>query len=199
MLVSSLFYYKTREQISNDIVANTTEVAGGFDWEKIIGRHFALIHQGRRYIGRAAITFSVAQTIGSAAANMGWNMHSPEAVYMSGYHVLYVLKKTLRGFNQRIEDTEEGKRTFLNEEARLATLQKERTEAERLKRATAHLKNSLKEYAHQNLPYSQDDLYLKILQALIYIKGKRLSSSERKKVFELLRNNSLDQAFNILK
>lgn len=171
-----------RERITEDIVTNGMELEGEIDWGVVLN-HMTCVSQEKRYIGRAALENSIAATIGSVASNMGWDMHSPPVVYMSGFHPFWALGKDIELLNARLQLGKDGKRLFKNDAAREAVLTREAEDVERIGGFREKLGNALEAYAGLTLP--EDPLYVRILQRLIYWKFK--GTALRYRTLELLR------------
>ncbi|MDO8619525.1 MAG: hypothetical protein Q7R49_06335 [Candidatus Daviesbacteria bacterium] len=184
--------------VADDIVANAMELEKGVNWYEILDRTFAIVHRyginGRgdiRYTGKFAIQNSIAATVGSVASNMGWNMSSPEVVYMSGYHFFWGLGKDVDRLDQKIAGS--NARTFSSEEAKEAALKKEGEEASRLGAFRKRLGETLDIFAQQNFESKNLDTYLKILRNLIYLPNKGINL-DRAKVFALLKSGDIASA-----
>lgn len=189
--VSSWADYMDRVRVAEDMVTNARELEGGVDWGEILGRTFAIVDRSRRYTGKVAIVYSIAGTVGSVASNMGWNMHSPEIVYMSGYHFFWGLGKDIDNINKRLAVAEE--RTFDSQEAKEKTFQKEQQDVGRLGTFRQRLGESLDLYARQSFPAEDLDQYLEILRGLLYA-GHNQLGQKRHSIFNFLKSGQIREA-----
>lgn len=187
--------FQTRVRVADDIIANARELENGVDWHEILSTHTIAIAVGKRYTGKLAIVHSISSTVGSVAARMEWDMHSPEIVYMSGYHFFWGLGKDIDHLNTRIATAQE--RSFVSEEAKQATLKREIEDASRLGSFRKRLGESLDAFADQKFPAENRDAYLEILKELIYLPHRRIYH-ERYDVFELLKRSDIQGAASIL-
>lgn len=183
-----------RVRITDDIVANAMELESGVEWGVVLN-HIISISDRQRYVGKSAITQSIAMTVGAVASNMGWHMHSPEVVYMSGFHPFWSLSKDLAILNRRLEEAEEGKRKFISEEAEEETIEREKREAGKIGAYRRRIGDSLEVYSQQTLP--SNPLYLDILQGLLYL-GHSKARDQRYRIFELLKKGKLEETAQIL-
>lgn len=177
-------------KVAKDILANAEELEEGLDWEEIQKGLFAnlLITNS---LGKSAIAHTIARPVAIIAVNMGWNMDSPEIVYISGFYFYQRFKSRADSLEKQHENLTE--RKFLTDEDRQKTSVQERLEAERAKADSQKLKNALDEYADQSLP--QDPAYLSVIQSLLYLHGSISDRRERvrilKDVLGLLKDDDL--------
>ncbi len=94
--------YPVKGRIAKDIFTNAIELAPTIDEKAVLN---CLVHyrrgSTRKETGIPALAYSVASTIGSTAAKMSWDMHSPEVVYMSGYHILWATGENIKNLESR--------------------------------------------------------------------------------------------------
>lgn len=189
VLASSL---GSRGQITNDIVQNAMELVPDIDWILVLSYIEDKDTYGRiRSRNKSAIANSIALPISSVATHMGWDMHSPEVVYMSSFHPLKFISQRLT----KLEELSKSNRVFLTDEQREIKLQKEREEVSVLTPIWKKLKWSLEEYARQNLP--DDSIYLRILENLSYL-GKSMRTRKKEKIYDLLKEGKLAEAASFL-
>lgn len=102
--------------LAGDIIKNAQELLGQdeVDWDLIL-RNTRLDYSWRVYTGRQAMRFSIAGTLGWMASRVGWDMHSPEVVYMSGYYFVHESGKAINQLNQVLQAITEGTRGFSDE------------------------------------------------------------------------------------
>lgn len=182
---------KARIRVAEDIIANAKELESGVDWKEILDHTFAIVHSRDRYTGKLAVAKSIAGTVGSVASNMGWAMHSPDIVYMSGYYFFWVLGKDINSINQRLGRIEE--RTFDSEDAKQSRLQKGQADATRLGTFRERLGDSLNLYTNQSFPVEDLEEYLEILQGLLWA-GHNQLGSKRYPIFNLLKAGQIREA-----
>lgn len=182
--------------VADDIIANARELEGGINWSEILANQTFVTSHGRsRYSGKSAIARSVAVTVGTVALQMGWNMDTPEVVYMSGYHFFWELGKTVGYLTKRIQAAEE--RIFITEEAKQTTIKRETDYANQLNSFREKLGQSLDVFAHQNLPPENLDIYLEILGEITYPLHKEIRY-KRYAIFQLLKAGDIAGAARIL-
>lgn len=191
----SLNYYKAREKIADDMIANGRELTDEVSWRDVLDS-LEGFHQGRTYSGRAALIHSVARSIGTVADHMGWDMHSPEVVYMGGYHFAWALGQKLDRLNLWQEEAQQGKKDFIDERSRVTALQRNEQEIGTLGTFRSKLNGALTEYTEQYLPKGED--YLEILRALIYFPSERIGS-QRFDIYDALKRGDVATAHTIVK
>lgn len=178
-------------RIAGDIIDNACELEGGINWDEILKRVSWLTYTGGETLhGQSAIANSVSVTLALVAARMGWDMHSPEVVYISGFYFLKFITKRTEILETNLVNAPT--RKFISEEKKGETIGKEQDERDNLVVSKERLGESLGEYAKQTLP--QDPAYLEILQQLIYIEPKM-----RETVIELLQKREIESAATFLK
>lgn len=183
--------YNVRMQVARDILTNAYELEGRVNWTEIKKDHLKTTTSKAR--GEAALAMSVASTVASIARYMGWDMHSPEVVYMSGSHIHWSLGEDLDALNARIYDD---KRKFSDEAKKEVTLSEERKKAARIAVYRSRIGESLGEFARQKLPQGEE--YLKLLQRFVYLDGGQISLHVRQKGLDLLKEGKITQAAAIL-
>lgn len=183
--------WKARLSVAEDMVNNARELESGVNWSEILARTFAIVDKRRRYTGKLAIVHSIAGTVGSVTSNMGWSMHSPEVVYMSGYHFFWGLGKDIDHINERLAMAEE--RIFDSQEAKQKILQKEQQDVKRLGTFRHRLGESLDLYARQSFPAGDLDQYLEILKGLLYAGHSQLGQ-KRHSILHFLKSGQIREA-----
>lgn len=194
---TSFLYYDVRRRIALDMVANARELTDAVNWGVILDNveSRAKGTRGTRYTGWRAIAESVAITVGVVAARMEWDMHSPQIVYMSGYHPAWVLGKKIDRLNQFLADVEEGTKVFVGEKEKAATVQTVHGEIGMLGTFKSRIGEALTQYAQQNL--SGGEKHLEVLQALIYSPSRRIGSA-RFAVFDALKREDYQEAYALV-
>lgn len=186
-------YYNPRLMVARDMLANAKELEDGVVWPEIQDQIIAISGK-RRYHSTDALARSVAGSLGSVASYMGWDMHSPEVVYMSTYHIMFTLGKRVQGLNERLALADE--RQFISDELRQKTLAKEKADAGRLGAFEKRIRQSLQEYAQQFLP--PDDRYLQVLQSLLYSSHIGITVKQRNKIMDYIKQGNIDQAYAVI-
>lgn len=186
--------FDTLRQIAGDMLTNVRELEGRVDWSEI-SRQIKGSRNTHMY-GKEAVAIMVAPTVGSVARHMGWDMHSPEVVYMSGFHPYWILGKELSVMRGNIEDYEQGSRRYKDEEKGREIIKKERATVARLATFRSRLGESLNEFTRQQIP--QGEVYVGILQNIPYLTGSKLARSQRTKGLDLLKQGEIDAAAAIL-
>lgn len=179
---------RLRWRIAGDVINNARELERGINWVEVLS-HIFWVQDKDIFYGRKAIANSIAVSLASIAINMGWSMHSPEVVYMSGLHPLRGLVKHIESLDENIAKAPE--RKFESEEKKEEIIRKERDEAGRLSIFRKRLEESLGEYAKQNLP--ENPTYLRILRRILYVKPEI-----RRKIIFFLRNGQIESAATLL-
>ena len=183
-----------RNQITNDIYENARELNSEIDWSFVLD-HVRAQRPGAGIVrGVPAITHLLSRSIGSHAERMGWDMHSPEIVYMSGYFFYQALNKEFDRLEEQIRASDEGKRKFLTSEARETKIQQERDEAEKINTFKQRLDESLKAYSQHNGLI--DAKHLVVLQALLSI--RYAEHKKRDQLIKLLKNGDIEGAFTFV-
>lgn len=142
--------------------------------------------------GEKALARSVSPKFHSLANNLGWDLKSPEMVYISGFYLFSLLRSRLGEINQRREEISGGQITFLTNEQREEEIQKAKEELALLAPLVTKMAEGLEIYA-QN--FSGDPRYLEILQILPQVPIKTLLN---KCVFGQLKNRQIEKAYNCL-
>lgn len=181
-------------QLKEDIIKNAMEIEKGVNWGDVISS-ISWIRQGKRHEGGAAIQQSVATTVGAIARVMGWNMHTPEVVYMSSYCIIHPLTTRIDALNKDIAAIENGTHRFPTDDAKTQKLTAEKQEAGKLGAFRKKLKDSTKAYADTSLP--QDDTYRAVLRMLIRT-GHDSTRTIRDKALRRLKNGNASEALEIL-
>lgn len=194
MSAQELNYGDVRLKIADDILLNGRELEDGINWA-VVEDCVRFHSRGKTSTGRWALQRSGAVRFASIAVNMGWDMHSPEIVYMSGSHINWYVVNEANKSKQRVADVEEGRIRF--EDAEQTDLFK----AQQMNRSgmligyASKFNESLVEYGRQFLPNS--DGYLEVLKGMTHL--NRLGvTHERYELFELLKAGSFDQALVLL-
>jgi len=184
-----------RNRVAGDIILNARELEPRIDWQEVVNCAYAVVMGRERHIGKTGIADSITESMGTVAANMGWNMDAPKVVYMSGYHFLWILGDKLDSLNKRLQSAAEI--TFLTEEAKEETLKKEKQTAGRLGIFHQRLGESLSVYARMNLPEEKFESYLEVLRSLSYLSRLKMSN-ERSKILKLVKAGSIEEASVII-
>lgn len=157
-----------RHKLADDIIANARELTSEVAWGEILD-NVIWITSNRNNKGRAAIATSVATAVGSVAREMGWNMDSPQVVYMSGLVFVNFLGRRLAHLGELVKGLEEGKGDFPNEEIKEERLKERKAECARLGTFSHRITGALESYAGDNLPEATDPQYREILDRLLFI------------------------------
>lgn len=166
--------------VAEDIAKNAKELEQDIDWENTL-KHLSVDLYITRSPNINAIAHTIAKPVANIAVNMGWNMDSPEIVYISGFYFYQLFKNRTDYLEEQQKNL--NKRKFLTDEDRQRTLAKEQSEAGEARENAQKLKNALDEYADQSLP--QDPAYLNIIQSLLYLHD---SIPDREKRGKILKN-----------
>lgn len=175
MLVSADWSkYGSKERVAKDMFSNSRELAPEIGEEIILG---CLVHwrmgTNRPERGIPALAYSIATKIGITAANIGWHMHSPEVVYMSGFHISWAVGINMRNLKNKKEDP------------RISDIISSKE----------ILDEALLEYVKRHLPPSEE--LLEILRAFIYPERSRIVY-KRFTMYNFLRKGSIMPAYEIL-
>lgn len=183
--------FDSKDRLAGDIILNVTELEPGIDWNDTLNNS-TYVFQGRKLHGKNIITFYLASKIGFAASRMGWDMHSPQVVYMSGYFFQSTFSSRLNQLKGQLEDFNRGERKFVSKETEYTALTKEAEETTKLGTDLEKISASLEEFKNQYLP--ENETYLKILQSFT-----RLPASYTKdKILNLLKGNKIQEASDLL-
>lgn len=167
--------YKFREIVAVDMFKNSMELAPEIGEDAILG---CLTHwrmgTNRPERGIPALAYSVATSVGSAAAHMGWHMHSPEVVYMSGFHIAWAVGINIRNLENKKKDPRKVSGLISCKET---------------------LDEAISNYVKQYLPPSEE--LLEILRAFIYPERSGILN-RRPKMYNLLRQGSIQDVSAIL-
>lgn len=184
-----------RIRIAEDMIENAKEIESGIIWHEVL-ENLQVTAGNKRHIGKWAIVNGFSATVGSVAAQAGWDMHSPEIVYQSGYLPFWALGKEVARLNERIQETEAGIRTYISEEKREATLALDRKRAPLLGIFRKRLGKSLHQYLTQEL--SGDPLKGRILQALLFSSHNATSSRTRIKILGFYKQGDIEKAAELV-
>lgn len=153
-------------RLAKDIVTNAMELAPDVSWEEVLSARNTYWGKGRStYEGRSAVEVSVARSLRPVAEQMGWGMDTPVAVYMSGLYFCRVLERSMRNQSKRVKEAKKGKRKFISDEARVATIASEEGEIGNLGGFKGKIEIALAKFARQKLPCEKS--YLETIQKVL--------------------------------
>ncbi len=185
-----------RDKLTDDIITNARELTSEVDWGEILKNTTWVAKEGN-YIGRPAVAISVARVIGTVAREMGWNMDSPQVVYMSGSVFVNFLGRRLAYLGDSIKAIEEGKVNFPTEEITQGKLAERKTENARLGTFSHRLTEAMESYIENNQPEATDPKYREILHRLPFT-GHQSMLQARNKALIAFKNGKLEQAVSEL-
>jgi len=150
----------------------------------------------RPWTGTFALRYTIAPAIGFVAARMGWNRHTdPEVAYMSGHHLLWLAQRHLPYMERRVQAIIEGRRDFINEDAKATAIQKEQQTIIQVSDFAAEMQQALNIHVQEHL--SEDPRYLVVLRALMYMNHFR-RETKGIQIIRLLRQQKIDEALGLL-
>lgn len=186
--------YDYAAQLGNDILANAMELEPGVPWGEILNS-IIWIDTGKRYQGKSAIQRASATTIGSVARTMGWNMDSPEVVYMSIHAIILPLSVKIAALNQDLSDIEAGRNKFETEEAKVRRVEEVMQRVRKLGVFDGKLRESAEAYADQFLP--QDPVNRKVLRRIL-MTGHDSTTKQRLRALTQMQHGNWTAAEDVL-
>lgn len=182
-------------RLTTDIFNNAKELEPGVDWVEVTGTAKWSKSKGALMKGLPAIEARVSRLVGSVAREMGWDMDSPEIVYMSTYAFVRPLRKRIIELNENIKAVETGQRKFPSLEIGEQRVAAETTEAIRLEEYNNRLTEKVELFADEAWP--GDEYYRKTLQALLRT-GHTSTINQRKKALTQLKDGKPEESYKIL-
>ncbi len=185
-----------RNKLADDIITNARELTSEVSWGEILDG-ISWVSSGQNYKGRSAIATSVATVIGTVAKEMGWNMDSPQVVFMSGSVFVNFLGRRLAHLGELVKGLEAGKGDFPTEELRQERLQERTAENARLGVFSHRITEALESYMGANLPEVTNPQYQEILSMLPFT-GHQSMTLIRDRALTAFKKGRLEQAISEL-
>lgn len=185
-----------RQKLTEDIISNGVEIEQGVSWHDVLST-VSWYERGIKYTGKSAISHSLAPVLGGVAREMGWNMHTPQMVYMSVYVFLGSLGLKLKGINENITAIMSGSSSFASEEVKQMRLKILNDEAGRFGVFMKRIRTSIEEYADGHLP--DDENYRSVLQMLTRVGTRQVNKNSGRKAMTALKHGDTKTAYSILK
>jgi hypothetical protein len=181
--------------VARMIWQNAQEVVGA-ETLAAVENHIVASVRGRRTTGVTGIRDSIAETVAAVARSMGWNMDSPQVVYMSTHHVSWSVNQDYQTLQQNVERARSGERRFISQEARDTMIAREQSEAERLLPYRDAINYGLARYVSEQQAtgqFPQGEQYLDVLRFLIY--QRSATQAVKKRVISFLQQGKIAEAY----
>lgn len=182
------------KKITDDIIANAMEAEPGVAWPEIIGLA-SYVDDGQGYRGRSALAKRFTRAINSTAYSMGWDMSSPQVVYMSIHALIIPVSERLNALNEDTNAIERGTHSFPTNEQRQQRLDAEMQEAGRLGAFIKRLSETAEKYADEFIPKGSE--YRNVLKKIIHT-GHVSAQKERRVAQDRLRRGDVTGALKKL-
>jgi hypothetical protein len=193
---------RVRETVAADIVQNARELlsvqADMIPTEAIL--ESVRFDQGLSSERRTPTSaHTIASTIANSARHMGWDMHTPEIVYLSGFHLACGVISRVHFLVESLVGIETGSIRFLTPEHKEEMVRTREDELQMLEVPARTVEEIVQDYARQRLPHDQK--YLAILRCLPYMTGDSLKFSGKSKdgVLKQLRRGEVEFIYEDLK
>lgn len=188
--------FPIRKLLGTQVIRNAQGLILESDWDSIKN---AVSSQplssgeitGQTYKGEVAIGGAFAEKIGATAKALGWDMDSPQVVYMSTSAVLSLVEVRLNTLSGNIERILGKTIRYSSPEETTRQLESKTEERNQLQASSKRIKSSLQEYAEKTMPEeSKDPKYLEVLQAFTHF--------SRGSAYTAFRNGDYANALRIL-
>ncbi len=180
-----------RRKVAEDMKQNAEELTSEVDWYEVWS-HVTAEVQKRTVNAVTALAFSVAPTVGRVASALEWDMHSPNVVYMSGYHAVWALGKDIDELNVRAADSN---RKFESVAQREEALQREKKTASRLAGFRERISNELTRFSKQN---GIDEERQELLRGLLYMGQQKVPPTTQKRILGYVKDGDIAKAISWL-
>lgn len=160
-----------KDQIGADILQNAQALNPDIPWGAVL-QIVSWARPGiarRPFTGRLAITIAVAQGIGSAAREMGWNMDSPQVVYMGSSAISSLISRRLSSIAETETNIQTGVHRFPTEELKQQRLSELTEESGKLGVCVQRIQSALEQYSKENIPEAENPAYLEALKAFPFM------------------------------
>lgn len=184
-----------KERVTADILKNGQEVGGNISWPAVFSS-LRCVSLGKVYTGEKATYNSISTTVGCAVAQMGWNMHTPDVVYMSGlYYAICTEQRAKQAYDQAVK-IETGSAKFTNEAAKERSLEENQNEVGLYGYTSSVLLGSLAEYVKQ---YKLgDETYLRVLRNLLFLGKLGIKNAARENLFWHIKSGQVAEALALM-
>lgn len=184
-----------RVAVANDIIQNARELdPTGVSWDEVIERYTCRQGNGDRMLkGRGAVASVIAEPLAAMSIRLGWHMHSPGTVYVSGVHFAKFLTVEAAMRRARASSMEIGEIKFDSPQRGVKAIHEAEALRDRILAYKGSLDESLIQYARLFL--LQDERYLEILGTDLHKTVK--TNAKRYELFGLLRGGDTGKAYDI--
>lgn len=191
-----------RANVAGHLVANFQSLIEGTGLNSTTLLPLVVTRRGlETYTGKKMVEITIAPTIGSIAKTMGWNLSSPEVVYLSGFYFYQYFTTRVNDLENRFKEVEEGRTTFINDDYEEKTTTNWRNELEKIKEVPTKISQALEKHARENLNQKGDD-YLRALRLIPYFTDLMTENpsaqSARKTAVDLLKQGRIAECLKLM-